>query len=793
MAASSLALAQQHWDGPGPADDGIVQGGSGVWDELNGNWTDATGAENTFWMGDIAVFGGLAAGTVSVSGEIEARTLSFQRSGYLLNRAPGPVSIIDASTVGLFVFCDSGVTATIDVPIDARRGASRFQAFGPGTLVFTSSLSVGSLEHDAGAFRLQDGAFVIGVSGFINSRITPQNPIMTVSGAGTLWHMNGDLFVGEEGFLEGGGKGTLIIQSGAVVENDQYGLIGYAANGVGLVTVHGAGSMWTVSSDLRVGEAGDGTLIVSGGGSVSTGFNGYVARQEGSIGEATVTGAGSRWTMPGFLEVGGVGQGMLNVQTGGLVRVHDVTVGFLPESSGTVTVDGVGARLEVSTDLNVHSTGTLMVANEGVVTAAEVHLASGATLGGNGRIVGPVGNGGVVGPGLSPGRLTVEGNYTQEADGLLRIEIGGTAPALFDHLTVLGDVSLLSDSVLELVFIDGFAPKRGDRFNFLTSSGQLIGEFSEIRITGLQPGFQYMVESDDPGNLEVTALNDGVAAPPPNANADLAIAKTAEPSSLSARETLTYTLTAANSGPNAASAVVVRDNLPASVTYVSGSATGGGQVSAAGNSITVNFATLAANASATITLTTRVNSNVPNNTTIANTASVSATTADPNRANNSATVTTLVLNPHTLKFYLHGNDIPGTAGGFTMNQTPARSQTLALNLLTSPRWFSEPALNGTFRAAATFKVVITRTAGLSLATTYRLSATNADGTGEQLLGQTSKLLAGGTQTITIPVTIPITLANKRLKLTISSAVGLGINLQMGNNTYLEATQFVGTP
>ena len=154
------------------------------------------------------------------------------------------------------------------------------------------------------------------------------------------------------------------------------------------------------------------------------------------------------------------------------------------------------------------------------------------------------------------------------------------------------------------------------------------------------------------------------------------------------------------------------------------------------------------------------------------------------------------MNPNDVfrgTLYLHGRDIPGTAGGFTMNQTPAPSQTLSLNLLSAPKWFSEPLLNGTFGAGATFKVVVTRTAGLSLATTYRLAATNPDGTGEQLLGQISRLLGGGTQIITIPVTTPLTLNNRRLKLTISSAVGLSVNLQMGNSAYLEATQFVSRP
>jgi hypothetical protein len=150
----------------------------------------------------------------------------------------------------------------------------------------------------------------------------------------------------------------------------------------------------------------------------------------------------------------------------------------------------------------------------------------------------------------------------------------------------------------------------------------------------------------------------------------------------------------------------------------------------------------------------------------------------------------LVSSTPSLKFYLHGNDIPGTAGGFTMNQAPAPGQTLSLNLLSSPSWFSDPPLNHTFQEGATFKVVFSPSVGLSVAQTFRLASTNPDGSGEQSLGQTTQLLGGGTQTIAIPVTTPVTLAGKRLKLTISSSVSLGIDLQLDNGAYLEATSSV---
>ena len=67
----------------------------------------------------------------------------------------------------------------------------------------------------------------------------------------------------------------------------------------------------------------------------------------------------------------------------------------------------------------------------------------------------------------------------------------------------------MNGSVLELDFINGFAPHAGDTFD-LVAYGSLTGNFSTIDIEGLNPGFQYTLAPDGSGNLQLTALNDGV-------------------------------------------------------------------------------------------------------------------------------------------------------------------------------------------------------------------------------------------------------------------------------------------
>ena len=59
---------------------------------------------------------------------------------------------------------------------------------------------------------------------------------------------------------------------------------------------------------------------------------------------------------------------------------------------------------------------------------------------------GNVFNGGTVSPGASIGTLTINGNYTQNANGTLRIEVAGTSPGQFDVLAVNGHASWLARS-----------------------------------------------------------------------------------------------------------------------------------------------------------------------------------------------------------------------------------------------------------------------------------------------------------------------------------------------------------
>lgn len=106
----------------------------------------------------------------------------------------------------------------------------------------------------------------------------------------------------------------------------------------------------------------------------------------------------------------------------------------------------------------------------------------GGTLSGNGTI--GYGSGGfnstiatgavTIGPGNSPGTLTIDGNL--DANGtVFDIEIGGRLAGLeYDQLVVLGQANLL-DSIVNLRFINGFIPVQGDVFEWLVADPPFVG------------------------------------------------------------------------------------------------------------------------------------------------------------------------------------------------------------------------------------------------------------------------------------------------------------------------------
>jgi uncharacterized repeat protein (TIGR01451 family) len=164
-------------------------------------------------------------------------------------------------------------------------------------------------------------------------------------------------------------------------------------------------------------------------------------------------------------------------------------------------------------------------------------------------------------------------------------------------------------------------------------SGQTVDLTNTASISGDQ------VDTDATNNSDSAAVD--------LASSDLSITKSDNTAdSVVAGEQFTYTFTVSNSGPDTAEGIVVTDNLPAELSYVSGSfSTGSGTITespSGSGSLSISVDDLAAGASATFDIIVLVDADA--GASIVNTATVAGTPdTDSDPSNNSATETTAVV------------------------------------------------------------------------------------------------------------------------------------------------------
>ena len=124
----------------------------------------------------------------------------------------------------------------------------------------------------------------------------------------------------------------------------------------------------------------------------------------------------------------------------------------------------------------------------------------------------------------------------------------------------------------------------------------------------------------------------------PCSGADLSVQKTATPNPASIGQNLTYSIVVANAGPSTATGVQLSDPIPAGLDLVSTSVTPSGHCNNS-NPVSCSLPDLAQGSSATVTLVVKPTTAGSIN----NSATVSATSVDPNLANNTGTVAVTIL------------------------------------------------------------------------------------------------------------------------------------------------------
>jgi len=318
-----------------------------------------------------------------------------------------------------------------------------------------------------------------------------------------------------------------------------------------------------------MGNGARGDWHIFGGGAGRVLGNLHLGHEAGSRGTLSVSGV-STLGVRSQLEVGTdeeteacrvgfEGRGSITVFGGGLLSCSSMNIGGNGGSQGDVTITGrtpggTPSTLQVDQALcvggapicgsTVGVTGTLTLQNGGVIQAKFLVITPAGHLLGQGVVTTTQAFiAGEVAPGfvlpvtsadvasadvasadvasaeltpaaltaVTPGVLGITGNVTLSNTAVIALNIAGLNS--YDRLVITGTAQL--DGQLHLNFADGFAPKKGDVFSFVQSTGT-TGSFAQTVITGLLPDFDHTLTVVN-GVVTLTALNDGVSTTQPAA------------------------------------------------------------------------------------------------------------------------------------------------------------------------------------------------------------------------------------------------------------------------------------
>ncbi len=398
--------------------------------------------------------------------------------------------------------------ATVDSPDDATTASVALKGSNPsGDSSFweTPSLLVG-LNH-FGNLNVEDGAnvqlgeLILGDGDVVIDGVGPDGSPSTISATRTI----------EIGRF---GTGTVRVLNGAVFSTRGVILGPFGSTSSGSVVLDGQDALgnpsrWDAPAGLLMDQ---GNITISGGAQFSSGGTSL------TIGTLEVTDPDSAWTTTEVLRIGHSGDSLVNVKAGAQVSSDTVFLGSFADNIGQIiltslTSDAIStwtsssdmfvggnqtgargdghlqlvgnARVDVAGTMKIWQTGTVLLSTSSTLIADTIVNTDGGDfdfahgiLQANLFVGDLVNKGGTLTPGGSDAGVTsIFGDYTQQPDATLSIDIGGTTPGT--SYDVLSTGLTLLDGQLDLNLINGFAPSGTDEFTILAASN-LFESFDNV-------------------------------------------------------------------------------------------------------------------------------------------------------------------------------------------------------------------------------------------------------------------------------------------------------------------------
>jgi len=266
-----------------------------------------------------------------------------------------------------------------------------------GTL-FTNDASVGAIARGAvtiegqstwvnySQMRLgENGTAVVEVTGqsivesggqiFMAADHEQSSAHVTIEGNGSSLMSGNELVIGQRG------AAMIVIRDGAQMQAGQEGSgnadyeevhIAEEVTSQASVTIDGMGSKLLAGGELFIARGGDATVVVSSGGTLSSGAWGgnwliEVARDEGSVADLTIDGAGSSMTGGGHVVIAEQGTARVTVSGGGRITTgRDDSMGILlagqSQGEAELVIEGPGSCVLAKDGFDIGGMGTATVA-----------------------------------------------------------------------------------------------------------------------------------------------------------------------------------------------------------------------------------------------------------------------------------------------------------------------------------------------------------------------------------------------------------------------------------------------
>jgi T5SS/PEP-CTERM-associated repeat protein len=345
-----------------------------------------------------------------------------------------------------------------------------------------------------------------------------------IGGPGTEWR-NVELFQ-----VGGVASADLLVDSGALLDTGRFEIFGnptiQASAPVSTATFSGPQTRLKVTNELTAG--GNSSLTFEQGAQFTAGL---LSLHDGTT---VLTGGGTSGQVNGTQTAVQVFRGgTLVIEDGAILDSssvrHIIGAGTVASNAALVRIAGAGSSWDMGlTDLLIAinqfgvdgGDGELRLENGAHIRAHDILVGTGGRITGSDSTIDANVNllGGTISPGLSPGSLTIEGNFTQGPLGALEVEIAGLdSGGEFDQLIVTGDAKI--EGTIQLKFLNGFAPQQGQQFEFLDVGGATTLTSADFETQNLAPGFEFDIAPSANG-ISMTALNDGVFLQPVTWNVD---------------------------------------------------------------------------------------------------------------------------------------------------------------------------------------------------------------------------------------------------------------------------------